>query len=356
MSTKQHAFTSRAIHERSWLQKMAGNHPKGNLTAAVYNLLAAAESVLDVTADNILQVAIEHGERNLRFLEADLACVFEEHLAHCVRDHTLSTVELAELRHLREILGLPETVLHRAFQSVVDAAARDGHLTAEEREHLNSIQSELGISDESATAMVTRAAQAVFQARLEEAIADKRLSPEEDAELARLALGLGANVVFDTATKDILNKYRYFWLIENGPIPPIPVDIAMQKGEVAYWSGRATAYERRKVMQRVGYSGPALNIRLMKGVYWRAASYRPQLIAREEVHAAQAGTLYITSKRLLFVGERATSTIRLSNIVSFIPYSDGMEVQKGSGKNPIFGDIANADILHRMLARAVQDS
>jgi hypothetical protein len=49
------------------------------------------------------------------------------------------------------------------------------------------------------------------------------------------------------------------------------------------------------------------------------------------------GILYVTNKRLIFTGSRrANTTIRLTSVLAITPYSDGVEIQKTTGRNQIF--------------------
>jgi hypothetical protein len=74
----------------------------------------------------------------------------------------------------------------------------------------------------------------------------------------------------------------------------------------------------------------------MKGLYYRAGSYDVRRITQEEMRQISSGTLYITSKRILLHGQPKNASIRFSSVISFVPYSDGIEIEKTSGRNPIF--------------------
>ncbi len=43
----------------------------------------------------------------------------------------------------------------------------------------------------------------------------------------------------------------------------------------------------------------------------------------------------LTNKSVIFVGNQKNSSIRLNKILSFTPYSNGIEINKDTGKNPI---------------------
>jgi hypothetical protein len=49
-----------------------------------------------------------------------------------------------------------------------------------------------------------------------------------------------------------------------------------------------------------------------------------------------AGTLFVTSKRLLFSGESRNTTIILTKIVDGHVYSDCVRIEKSSGKPDLF--------------------
>ncbi len=54
------------------------------------------------------------------------------------------------------------------------------------------------------------------------------------------------------------------------------------------------------------------------------------------MHFIDTGTLYFTTKRLLFDGQRKTTQIPLNKIINITFYDSGMIVQKDSGKDQIF--------------------
>jgi len=94
----------------------------------------------------------------------------------------------------------------------------------------------------------------------------------------------------------------------------------------------------------------------MKGVRWRVGSFAPTRVTRDELALIDAGTLYITNKRVIFQGGKKNSAIRLVALIAFQPYSDGLVLEKASGRSPhliLDGDAeAAAAVLSGALARA----
>jgi hypothetical protein len=62
-----------------------------------------------------------------------------------------------------------------------------------------------------------------------------------------------------------------------------------------------------------------------------------------QITALSAGTLFITSKRLLFSGDARSTTIGLKKIVDGHVYSDCLKIEKNTGKPDFFSmDAAQA--------------
>jgi hypothetical protein len=154
--------------------------------------------------------------------------------------------------------------------------------------------------------------------------------------LDALAKNFQISVDANSANHELLARFRWFWLMENGTFPEVAAPIALQKKEVCHFSSSTTLYEMRTETVRVNYGGPSARIRIMKGVYYRVGSTQAQRVTRDVLREIDSGTLYVTNKRIIFDGGRKNSTIRLSNVFAITPYSDAIEIEKVSGRNPVF--------------------
>ena len=145
-----------------------------------------------------------------------------------------------------------------------------------------------------------------------------------------------------------------FAAVENGDIPIVDVPIQLQRGEVCHFVTPASWHEFRKSTRTVGYYSQGVSLRIARGVYYRVGASRPQRVTTEGLTEIDAGTLYLTSKRVLFDGATKNSSIRLSNLIGYEVYSDGLKLEKGSGRSPYLlfeGDAELAAvILGRLLA------
>ena len=129
--------------------------------------------------------------------------------------------------------------------------------------------------------------------------------------------------------------FRAIYLLESKHElpPPIQVDLLLDPNETCYYTIPTTWHQSR--VQSRGYSGTSVSLPTgIKGVRFRFGGYTP--IRTEQMTALAAGTLFVTSKRLLFSGDSKNTTIGLTKIVDGHVYSDCVKIEKSSGKPDLF--------------------
>ncbi|MBR4791493.1 MAG: hypothetical protein IK024_11430 [Treponema sp.] len=293
--------------------------------------------------------------------------IFKQHVTYAINDGIITNEEKSELESIRKDLHIPldkakeifNTVIkdkgEEVFRNSVQRAISDGELSDSEEQNLNKIQATLQLSDSTAENIYGQEAMKIYKDYLNRAIADERLSPEEEKQLSELGAKLNVHFNLDDATKKLLDKYRLYWLIENGEIPEINSDISLQRGEKLYFKTHIDWNELRTVTQRVSYAGVSTRIKICKGVYFRTGSGVPQRLTQDVYKTIDSGEMYLTNKRIIFTGSKGNKTIRLNKILSFSPYSNGVEIGKDSGKSPFFEFSDDIELFALMLSRAIND-
>jgi hypothetical protein len=74
----------------------------------------------------------------------------------------------------------------------------------------------------------------------------------------------------------------------------------------------------------------------MKGVSYRVGNISPYFTSSEQLVRKDVGALYLTNKRLFFVGGNGSTSINLSRIGAIEAHVDGIEVTKDRGTNDAF--------------------
>jgi hypothetical protein len=182
------------------------------------------------------------------------------------------------------------------------------------------------------------------------------VTPREREDLEALARHLGVRLAPDAQTEHLLARYALFWYIENGQLPEMDVPISLQRGEVCHYACPASWYELRTRTVRVDYSGFSASVRIAKGLRYRVGSYAPRRVTTEQLTHVDDGTVYFTSKRILFDGAKANKAVPLRSVIAILPMSDGIVIEKATGRSPhivLRGDVeVTAMILSAALERA----
>lgn len=271
-----------------------------------------------------------------------LHALWRQAVEHFLSDEHVSEGEARYLAELRRVLGLSEPelrqleeeIVHTRFETAVGAALSDDRLTLAERSHLDQLAKSLRLPADVSERLLNWARQERLIAAANDAVSDQRLSPAETADLHALARSLGVALDIDAATQRTMDRFALLWQIENGQPPVYSVPINLQRGETCHAVADATWMELRTRTERINYGGPVASIKICKGVRYRVGSVRVERITREELTEIDRGRLYLTNKRVIFDGSKKNSTVRLSSLLSFTPFSDGVVLEKASGKSP----------------------
>ena len=101
-----------------------------------------------------------------------------------------------------------------------------------------------------------------------------------------------------------------------------------QKSETLIWVfDRVDYYEDKTRRKYVGGSS-GFSFRIAKGIYFRTGGFKGHPVeTTERVHMG-TGIMAVTNKHIYFTSSQKTFRVRLDKIVSFMPYSDGVGIQR----------------------------
>ena len=349
---------------RSIADRVLRREPRRNAIAEIRDLLIESDRVQDVEPEAVQAVADRYGVRLHKDLASEREAIYREYLSDCLADRRLDEGELQALRHLQQLLALTDPAADRLRAEAVEAiyhasvaqAVEDGRVSDDETAALLRLRADLTLDTQRAEQIYADIANKRMQLAYDRALADERLSPQEDAELKEIARSLNVTVKTDGNSRRTLDRYRLFWLIENGDVPPVDPGIKLYRGEKCYAMREVEWRELRRVTTGISYAGPTARIRMAKGVYWRMGHLRGMRHSSEMLMPVDAGTLYVTTKRLIFMGRLGNKTIRLNRILTFEPYSDGIEIKKDAGRSPVLLFSDDVEMFAALLQRAWSDA
>ena len=356
-------FKVQELDQPSFFQKLFKKLPKANSVTEINNLLAT-KPIREIQLEEVDSIASKY-KVNLKNKEfsSQLKELYQRYLKKCLEDRIFQEGEVQELNVLKQLFLLTDkdvAELHNQIASEIykmtfDEAIQDGSLDNNERQLLEKVQINLKLPDDLVKKISEESRTQLMNLKMKQATEDKRISPTEWKELETIAKNLNITLPSDSATKADLDRMKLYWAIENGELPVQSIWINLQAGERCYYNTQVEWYENRTVTQRVNYSGPSYRVKIMKGVYYRWGSSNVQRITQDVLKLIDTGTVYITNKRIIFTGQRKNSNIPLKKVLSITPYSDGVGIDKDTGKSPVLSVAANADILAMMISRMMND-
>jgi SpoVK/Ycf46/Vps4 family AAA+-type ATPase len=327
-------FQVRDLRERSFFARIFGGPGVSDAQTAVENLIAerGLDNVDVVAIDNCLH---QRGIRN-DAVKGVLLGVWRHAVERFVAtDGTLDSAEAVFLDRLKCVLGLDATTAYSERDSVLAnqfvARARPlmgrSDVTSEEtRSAISRLARQLRISSDQQKALLKPLAQAAFESIRNNLIATRR------AEVATVqafrAFQDEYELSLDPFEANKLVRCCHLTLLDQGTLPNQTVaDVSLNADEVCHFGAGSILFENRKVRQ----SG----------------------ISYDSLQEIDRGALYITNKRVLFVGGSATKTMRFSSLARTFADNGALVIQRGTGKNQHF--VFNNDLDLEAAVRILED-
>lgn len=346
----------------SFLQRLFKIEPKENAFIEVNNLFAS-KPLREIKSAEIEAISVKYKVDLRKEFIGRLKEIYRQYLQQSISDKIINDQEVIYQNYLKKLLMLNDSEveeIHNQLASEIykksyDEVISDGKIEKSEEEFLDKLQKNLRLPTITEETISNESTQQFMQMQVDKIVDDGKISPEEWEEFTVIAKNLDVDVNWNEKSKAKVEKLKLYWLIENGDLPIKEVSINLQKNECCYFTSNADWLENRTVTNRINYEGPTARIKIMKGIYYRAGSIGVQRITSEQLQKIDSGQVFLTNKRIIFVGNKKNSNIQLNKILSINPFSDGVEIEKDSGESPIFRLSNNADLFAMTLSRVIND-
>lgn len=357
-----HFFEQKPLLQASFLQRLFRQPVKQNALIEINNELAR-HSITSVSTEWVRSVHKKYKINPKRDFLQNRKELYAVACYHLLLDLNSREKPNEVLKHLGALLHLPPLVLQRTneqtaqfiYQYQVSSCIVNRRLDTSRRQKLGAWRRWLMLNEATANKILSETCGKHLQGYLKNVVANERLSPQEDAELQAMVKSFNIRLNMNAETQEKLNRYRQYWHIEHGSLAPIAVSISLPKTEQCFLEMETDWLELRTVTHRVNYGGVSARAKIMKGVYYRVGSMKAEAVKSEEWKLIDQGTLFLTNKRIIFMGSKGNKNIRLNRVLSFSPFQNGVEIDKDSGKSPflqLYGDI---DLFSMLLSRLLRD-
>lgn len=246
-----------------------------------------------------------------------------------------------------------KTLNKKEFKQALLQAVNDGKITKEEIEELDKKKKEFGLSEEDIKEMKSE----IFATAFAVAKSDEKVTKDEEQELLSIQKYLGLADSEIQSSKKELARLRLLNEIQQGNMPTIQVkNLVMQKEEKAYWLEPATLAEEKVLRRKFEGGSRGMSFRIMKGVSYRVGGFSGHSVSETGVVSVSNGELIITSKRIVFRGDKKTFAVKLDKIIDTQLFTNGLQFSENNRAKPRlikFEQEGNHNIIGAVLSYAI---
>ena len=348
---------------KSWLGRLLRVRHPNAVRVELQNLLAS-RPLSDIGRADVDAILTRH-RVNLSRRRGVLLRLWRQALREFLRDDSLSDREIDYLSGLRHLFALTDRDVERAhialaeprYAEAFSEAVADEKLTPEELERLEKLALALRLPERARRKAQEAPIQEVVERVLARVVADRRLSPGEEQALRDVQRNLGLpELRFGVATQAALDKYALLWRIENGEMPFIagPSPVPLQEGELCHLVCRSFWHEQRNYTVRPERpGGGASSVRVPRGLSYRVDGAALKRVTRDGLAPVDWGSLYVTSRRLVFIGQKARETLRYDGLVGIDIYADAIVLERTSGRRPHLFLEGDVEVIAAVIAEAM---
>jgi tellurite resistance protein len=328
------------LSERGVLSRLFKRLPRANAFIELRNMFAGTPWH-EVRESDVATVLARY-KLTSHDAKRELSAIYRDAVTFVAQDHAISATERAGLNRMKACFDLAEPdalsiwqeVARDLYRETLVGALSDGKITAREREALDRIATNLEMLPILAERIYAEEAKKAIELYFNHAISDGRYSPDEERRLKQMGEALGVSLTFDEKTQRLVERLRLLGQIDAGHLPTVAAPIMLTKGEVCHFAaGTISQREIRTVTRRVNYSGVSSSVRVIGNVRWRVGSISTQRVTQDVMTEVDRGNVYITSKKLLIQGARKKTSVSLGKIIHFTVFTDGLQIQKETGKD-----------------------
>lgn len=334
--------------KKAWLidapfwKRIFGMKEKFNAVIELNNALANSSEVLDVPMSAIDKINIKYSCSLPRSFKEDVRRLYTDYVAYCFRDGALSDEEARRVDHIQKVLRisdhdvalLNEQAARSIYRAKLSTVLSDGMLTDSEWLYLEKLSSDLNINEKARKEIYIQEAQLKFQSMLDNFTSDGMLSPDEESKLETFRKSLSASLKFDFNTANALQKYKLMWQIRCGELPVVDPEISLQRGEICHYTTECEWHEMRKLRVGTSYAGPTMRMKIAKGIYYRMGTLAHAPVTVDSIVKIDVGRVFVTNKRIVFMGANKNVTVKLDKILDIETFSDAVKIEKDTGRSP----------------------
>lgn len=325
---------------QSFFARLFGKKDPRGAFVCINNLLAEVEHPSEVDVDRIEKI---HDKYGATIADPSVQLQAGKHYAAYLKS-CFTELERTELRQrdiddlqmIQYAFKLSDKHVDRInlltgqdiYRRALLRSLSDDVLTQDERKKLKHLGHQLNLDDADMDRVLETELQNLLNEKLAAIMEDGEFSPEEELDLKSFCKRFDISPVYSEQTQKAIDYAKLIWHTRHDTLVPIQVDISLKAKEECYARISSEWWEVRRMAVPIWRSHhlppeEATSI---------ALSFAP--IVEDSLEQIDTGVLYITNKRIVFIGRSVTTTILYSKMVDMTQYQDGVKIIKETGRSP----------------------
>lgn len=200
-----------------------------------------------------------------------------------------------------------------------------------------------------------------FEHSVSQALSDDIITQDEEDRIARFLedLDLPRTTLYDNPSYLRLVQAAVLRDIVEGRVPArvnvsgnLPFNF--QKSESLVWLFQDVEYLQPRTKTTYQGSTQGVSIRVAKGLYFRTGQFTGNPIVNTQITPIDIGILAATTKHIYIAGDTKSLRARYDKIITFIPYNDGISVQRDSVTRPDIFRTGDGWFIYNLLMNLAQ--
>ncbi len=316
--------------------------------------------ILNITRDSILEIQDKYRLDLSSEFTLNLEEFYAVYLNFITKIKKVDRDLIEELNHLKFILAIDNNSVFKFHQAIgaslysrlLDKTICDGEISKEDQIYLDNIEKYLNISKLLVKDLTFEAKTNFAFLYIDRIIEKENFSPSVEMKLAETIKKLNINFQYGNDQNQKIEKLKSYWEYENEDLRILPTDIEIQKSENCFYKSKnCQLFDSKTIPKHYSIFDNYFNRKVQKSGYINSTlpkfSSSAKLIDR--------GSVYLTNKRIIFVGLVKTYNIRYEKISDVIPYDDGIEIDRQVRKNTIIQTSDRNDLFYIILERLIRE-
>ncbi|MFB9075959.1 hypothetical protein ACFFLS_13580 [Flavobacterium procerum] len=349
-------FQNVPLVKPSFFQKLFKQLPIENSVIELNNLLAIYP-ISEISKKRVAEIEKRYQIILKDEFKLNLEEFYAVYLNHCLEEGNLKDEDFDNLNHLRLILSLNDSTakeLHHKIGEIVyknffEKAIANGRLIRREEDFLEKIENDLELPKQTVNRISNDVKMGFIHNYANNIIRDLELTPNKEQELQNIAESFRIDLKFDKETTEKLARLHLYWKLQNLPLPTVSCNIEIQKSELCYFKIDSAQWHELKNYKHkpVDYNS---NVKELKRFYLNTQKTNNTVYTKY----IDSGSLYLTNKRIIFIGRNKNLNIRFEKILRLTPQSNGIEIDKETIKSVFIKIYNQADEFSLILDRLIK--